>query len=180
MPLQKFSGHEICSAGMPGAGHKTHVRRHVAVGSFALHGPFRTVRTPFPFLHAASRGIDVPAEAALVRFLSSFEAVEVVGEEGFSELDVDGSARVLHHFFGPHMPGIHGRRFVIGIETIGFFFDQLGIASEVRADVIAVFASPQWRILQAEFEIGDFTGFAVADEPVVGVSPVIPSLMMRT
>src|SRR5580704_4094651 len=59
MMLKKVGGQEICAAGMSGARDKTHVRRHLAVGGFALNRTSRVVAFPTPLFHATGCDFDM-------------------------------------------------------------------------------------------------------------------------
>src|SRR5262249_44142832 len=54
-----------------------------------------------------------------------------------------------------------------------FVLDEVRVASEIRADEVAVLRTPQWCVLESQLEISDFIGFAIADEPVVGITAIV-------
>ena len=99
MVLEKLRRQKICAARMPRSRHEAHLRRHRAVGGFALHGAAGIVRIPAPFLNATRRGVHVAAQRAFVGLVFFLEAVEVVRQELLGHGDVDLPFRLLHHFF---------------------------------------------------------------------------------
>src|ERR1700687_3211436 len=62
MPVEEILGQKVGPARMAGAGAKTHLAGHAAVGGLALYGAAGVVCSPVPFLHSSRRGIDMTAK----------------------------------------------------------------------------------------------------------------------
>ena len=107
MMLKKVGGKKICAAGMPGARHKAHVRGHPAVGCFALNRAPRVVAFPTPLFHATGCDFNMAAQGAFVSLLFLLEAVYMIRQKGFGNLDIDLSLSSLHKFVSPGVARVH-------------------------------------------------------------------------
>src|SRR6185437_10507557 len=166
-------GVEVLAARMAGARDKAHFRRHVAVGSFSLHGAVRIIRAVAPDGDALWSLLYMAAERTLVGFLLVQKRVVMVAEKPLGHGHVDLALIGMHQLPPTDAACVRGRAFVGGIEAVGFIADKRRITREVGTDEVAVLFAPYRNMFQPEFQICDFAGFAVADEPVVRVSAIV-------
>src|ERR1700722_18979456 len=128
---QEIFGDEILAAGMACACLKTHSLSQAAVGRLALHRASGIISCPVPKFHAARRGVDVAAQAALVRLLFLFEAIEMVSHKTFRHGDVDLSLGLLDKLLPTPMTRIWRGGRVFGIEAGCLVFDHCSIAGKI-------------------------------------------------
>jgi len=100
-------------------------------------------------------------------------AVVVVGEIFLGEGCVEVSEMLLDELFCANVAGVHGALHVVSVEAGSVVADEVGVDGEVGADEVAGGFAVEGRVLEAEFEVGDLVGLAVADEPGVGVAAVV-------
>jgi hypothetical protein len=80
---------------------------------------------------------------------------------------------LLDELFGADVTGVHGALHVVGVEAGGVVADEVGVDGEVGADEVAGGFASEGGVLESELEVGDFIGFAVTDEPGVGVAAIV-------
>jgi len=100
-------------------------------------------------------------------------AVVVVGEVLLGKGGVELAEMLLDELFGADVAGVHSALHVVSVEAGSVVADEVGVDGEVGADEVAGGLAGERRVLEAEFEVGDLVGFAVADEPGVGVAAVV-------
>ena len=86
MLFQEWLGEKILAAGMAGARDEAHIRRHVAVGGFALDGAAGSIGIVVPLLDSAWGNVDMTAQGTFValglfRRRITFERIHVIGKE---------------------------------------------------------------------------------------------------
>lgn len=145
------------------------------VGGFVLDGAARAIGG-LPATAAARGEIDAAAEGALVGIALAGEGIEVVGEEGFGQRQVDFAFVIVQELVPAEVAGGGRGGEVLGVEIFGFFGEELFIEGEIRASEVAVAGALEGDVFETELEAGDFVGLVVGDEPGVGVAAVVAFL----
>src|SRR6185437_2605162 len=135
-------GIEVLAARMPGARDKAHFRRHVAVGSFSLHGAVRIIRAMAPDGDALWSLVYMAAERTLGGFLLVQKSVVMVAEESLGHRYINLALVGLHQLLPANAARVGSGAFVGGIEAVGFIADKRGITREVGTDEVAVLFAP--------------------------------------
>src|SRR6202049_1323451 len=110
---------------------ETHVLGQTAVRRLALDCASGVVSSPSPNAHPPRRSIYVTAQAALVRLLLLFEAIQMVGHKALRHADVDSSFGLLYELLPTGMAGIGRSGRVFGIEVRSLVFDHRRIAGKI-------------------------------------------------
>src|SRR5260370_10323824 len=173
MRREERFGVEVSAAGMAHARDETHAFRHFAVGSFALHGSAGVVRTPFPHSYSPRRRVAMAADHALIVGLFLFKGVKMIAEHFLCEIDVNLSAILLHQLFPTAAAGVGRGLRGFRVERGCVEAQDFGIPRPVGAGEVAVLGSPKFGFFQAELELSNLAGLAVAEQPVVGVAAVV-------
>src|SRR2546426_7440908 len=173
MRREERFGVEVSAAGMTHARDETHAFRHFAVGSFALHRSSGVVRTPFPHSYSARRGIAMAAEHALIVGLLLFKGVKMIAEHFLREIDVNLPAILLHQLVPTEAAGVGRGLRVFRVERGCVEAQDFRIPRPVGAGEVAVLGPPEFGFFQAELELGNLAGLAVAEQPVVGIAAVV-------
>ncbi len=106
MLAQELRSIEFRAAGMPDARDETHVRGHLAVHHFALHGAHGFVRRHVPGLIAVDGRVAVAAEGSMIRHRLFCVGVVVIGEKGLSHGDVDLAFVFVHELIPASVPRV--------------------------------------------------------------------------
>lgn len=172
MSLEKWCRQKIRAARVPAAGYEGHVGCHLAVRHLALDGAARIIGRIVEHLGPARGRFGVAAKRAFVGLISLGIGVVMVGLELLGEPNVDPALVLLHQLIPADVARVRRGLAVIGIKS-GLLTGKLLITCEIRSDEVTILGASHSMIPEAEFKLGDLSGFTIAEQPVVGVTTVV-------
>src|SRR5260370_4361864 len=115
----------------------------------------------------------MPAARPLVGIFLFLGSVRVVAEHLFRQRNVDPSFVFLPQLAPTPPPRVRRTLLIIWIKLWLVLFEHFWVARPVRSRKHPIFRPPQLVRFQTQFELRDFARLPVAEQPIVGVSPVV-------